>query len=76
MTQNMSHFHGREEETMRPATQVIEKENLHPEGYPPPERWFCTRFRREIDGESTVCTVHEGLYIFYHAGCLDDGTSR
>jgi hypothetical protein len=62
---------------MRPATQVIENKQLHPEGHPPPERWFCTRCRLEIDGESTVCTVHEGLYIFYHAGCLDDdGTNR
>ncbi|MDP6087736.1 MAG: hypothetical protein QGH70_00715 [Nitrospinota bacterium] len=65
---------------MRPAVQVIEKKAIHPEDHPdgnsPPERWICTRCRREIDGESTVCRVHEGLYIFYHAGCLDAGTGR
>ena len=59
---------------MRPATQVIEKEEghpeCHPEGHPPPERWFCTRCRREIDGESTVCTVHEGLSGISHINLL------
>ncbi len=60
---------------MSSTAHMIEGNQVRPDGYfcayPPPEIWHCRRCRSEIDKESVICTVHEGLYAFYHLRCVD-----